>query len=361
VGIQGVEGSQAVNSSDVALSEFHHLAKLLLVHGRWSYLRLSRTICYFFYKNLALTFTVVWYTLATGFSGNELYNEVAMAGYNVVFTSLPPIVFGLMEQDVGAQASLQHPRLYGAGQSSSLLNTRVFWSWVLEGVWCSLVCFSVPWYATAATVEGLLIGQRVISTLMFTCVFLTVTLRLACCTQFWTWVHHVTYWGSVMLWFLWLFVESSSLEGFSTDGSLYQVFPQLVTMPLFWLCMGLSPAVALLPCLMLGSWKHVNEPTLAAMLRARAAEQTAQEHAEGVKKLAQLEAADEAHHKVWKELKQGFDTTAPDDPSATNVLTGRGTLKGGAKPLAHLPAVGVPPDHVNQQLPGAEHPEKVEA
>lgn len=44
VGISGVEGLQAARSADVAISQFRYLRKLLLVHGSWSYQRLSKLI-----------------------------------------------------------------------------------------------------------------------------------------------------------------------------------------------------------------------------------------------------------------------------------------------------------------------------
>jgi hypothetical protein len=42
VGISGKEGKQAVNSSDFAISQFRFLRRLLLVHGRWDYRRMSK-------------------------------------------------------------------------------------------------------------------------------------------------------------------------------------------------------------------------------------------------------------------------------------------------------------------------------
>ena len=50
VGIAGEEGRQAVMSADYAVGQFRFLSRLLLVHGRWSYRRLSETISNFFYK-----------------------------------------------------------------------------------------------------------------------------------------------------------------------------------------------------------------------------------------------------------------------------------------------------------------------
>ena len=60
VGISGVEGLQAARSADVAIAQFRYLRKLLLVHGSWSYQRISRTILYSFYKNVTLFMTQFW-------------------------------------------------------------------------------------------------------------------------------------------------------------------------------------------------------------------------------------------------------------------------------------------------------------
>lgn len=51
IGISGQEGMQAVMAADFALSRFKYLERFLLVHGHWSYDRLSRMVLYFFYKN----------------------------------------------------------------------------------------------------------------------------------------------------------------------------------------------------------------------------------------------------------------------------------------------------------------------
>uniref|UniRef100_A0A8C6UTC7 Phospholipid-transporting ATPase n=1 Tax=Neogobius melanostomus TaxID=47308 RepID=A0A8C6UTC7_9GOBI len=68
VGISGQEGMQAVLSSDFSFAQFRYLQRLLLVHGRWSYLRMSKFLCYFFYKNFSFTFMQFWYAFFCGFS-----------------------------------------------------------------------------------------------------------------------------------------------------------------------------------------------------------------------------------------------------------------------------------------------------
>jgi phospholipid-transporting ATPase len=60
VGISGMEGLQAARSADVAIGQFRYLRKLLLVHGAWSYHRISKAILYSFYKNIVLYMTQFW-------------------------------------------------------------------------------------------------------------------------------------------------------------------------------------------------------------------------------------------------------------------------------------------------------------
>ena len=87
VGISGLEGLQAARSADVAISQFRYLKKLLLVHGAWSYQRLSKLILcaydtgYFwssriftftfftdsFYKNITLYMTQFWVRFDSNF------------------------------------------------------------------------------------------------------------------------------------------------------------------------------------------------------------------------------------------------------------------------------------------------------
>lgn len=68
VGICGQEGMQAMLNSDFAFAQFHYLRRLLLVHGRWSYIRMCKFLSYFFYKNFAFTVVHFWYAFHSGFS-----------------------------------------------------------------------------------------------------------------------------------------------------------------------------------------------------------------------------------------------------------------------------------------------------
>ncbi|KAG8599189.1 hypothetical protein GDO81_002925 [Engystomops pustulosus] len=98
VGISGQEGMQAVMSSDYSFAQFRYLQRLLLVHGRWSYIRMCKFLSYFFYKNFAYTLVNFWYSFFNGYSGQTVYDTIFMALYNLLYSSLPIIVLGLQDQ-----------------------------------------------------------------------------------------------------------------------------------------------------------------------------------------------------------------------------------------------------------------------
>lgn len=91
---------QAVNNSDYAIGQFRFLVRLLLVHGSLSSYRLSRLIKYSFYKNICFAFVLFFYQFYNGFSGQALVDGISAAAYNVVFTSVPILLFAVLDRPV---------------------------------------------------------------------------------------------------------------------------------------------------------------------------------------------------------------------------------------------------------------------
>ena len=81
--------------------------RLLLVHGSLSAYRLSRLIKYSFYKNIIFGFLLFYYQFYNGFSGQALVDGISAAAYNVVFTSIPILLFAVLDRPVVRHAFLQ--------------------------------------------------------------------------------------------------------------------------------------------------------------------------------------------------------------------------------------------------------------
>ncbi|KAI7865538.1 hypothetical protein BDF14DRAFT_1883484 [Spinellus fusiger] len=145
VGISGVEGRQAVMASDYAIAQFRYLHKLLIVHGRWSYLRTAEMIMGFFFKNIVWTFVLFWYQIFCQFSGSMVFDYALVTLYNLLFTSLPIIFLGIWDQDLPAYTSLKYPELYRMGLRNDKFKRWRFWLTIFDSIFQSSVCFFFPY------------------------------------------------------------------------------------------------------------------------------------------------------------------------------------------------------------------------
>ena len=76
------------------------LWRVLLVHGRWNYIRISEMILYFFYKNMLFTLPQLYIAFYCGWSSQTIFDDWYIALYNLLFTSMPLIIRAVLEQDV---------------------------------------------------------------------------------------------------------------------------------------------------------------------------------------------------------------------------------------------------------------------
>jgi len=150
VGISGNEGMQAVRSADYAIAQFRFLKRLMLVHGRTNYRRVSVMILYSLYKQVLLVTTLFWYCVYNGFSGTTVFSSYILTGYNIAYTSLPIIFLGFLDQDVKPSTMDVHPQLYMAGQRNLSFNFTMLFIWMANGLVHCLICYFVPHFAFSA-------------------------------------------------------------------------------------------------------------------------------------------------------------------------------------------------------------------
>ncbi|KAG9133525.1 hypothetical protein Leryth_019437 [Lithospermum erythrorhizon] len=248
IGISGVEGMQAVMSSDVAIAQFRFLERLLLVHGHWCYRRITSMICYFFYKNVTFGITVFLYEAYASFSGQPAYNDWFLSLYNVFFSSLPVIALGVFDQDVSARFCLKFPLLYQEGVQNVLFSWKRIIGWMFNGLLSGIIIFFFCIRSLdpqAFKEDGKIAGLDVVGATMYTSVVWVVNCQMALAISYFTIIQHVFIWGGIALWYLFLVIYGALPASFSTTA--YQVFVEaLAPVPSFWivtLCVVLSALV----------------------------------------------------------------------------------------------------------------------
>ena len=83
IGLFGKEGYQAAFNSDYAISKFKYLSRLLYYHGRFSLMRNSYFILYFFYKSILYAMPHFWLLFYNGYSSSIIYDDAQFLIYNV--------------------------------------------------------------------------------------------------------------------------------------------------------------------------------------------------------------------------------------------------------------------------------------
>ena len=245
VGISGKEGRQAVLAADYSFGQFRFLKKLLLFHGRCNFYRNVDLINYSFYKNMMFAFNQLLFAFFCGFSGTSLYNSWLLSIVNVVFTSVPIVVYSAMERDVAQNSMLQIPELYYFdGKRKWILSSTRFWLSLFLGILHSFACFLIPYFGMQPFTKsnGKVLGLSDFGVTVFGCAVFIANLKIATMCTYWTWIHHLSIWGSILIFFPITLVLSTF--DFSQD---LKTVTDLMSHPNFYMSIVSTSIVALLP------------------------------------------------------------------------------------------------------------------
>lgn len=239
VGIYGEEGMQAIQASDYGIGEFRFLWELLLVHGRFNYLRVSEMILYFFYKNIVFTIPQFLYAFYCGFSGKSVYDDWYISLYNTIFTAAPLMSRALFEKDIMIPKRLSIeteedsmirglvPCVYGLGRDNEIFTGKNFTIWVVTGFFHSLIVFFIPLYAVQAGIidsAGHNADFWVFSITSFTCIVFLVNVRIALYSRVWTTLHIVSIVVLSIVLYLLFMVTYDYVSPTAARGSVVQIY-----------------------------------------------------------------------------------------------------------------------------------------
>lgn len=138
VGIVGKEGKQASLAADFSITQFCHLTKLLVWHGRNSYKRSAKLAQFVIHRGLIISVCQTAYSVASGLKPLALYQGWLMVGYATVYTMAP--VFSLvLDKDVDEELANLYPELYKELTEGKSLSYQTFFVWVLVSLYQGLV------------------------------------------------------------------------------------------------------------------------------------------------------------------------------------------------------------------------------
>ncbi|XP_068869348.1 phospholipid-transporting ATPase IB isoform X7 [Aphelocoma coerulescens] len=265
VGISGNEGMQATNCSDYAIAQFSYLEKLLLVHGAWSYNRVTKCILYCFYKNVVLYIIELWFAFVNGFSGQILFERWCIGLYNVIFTALPPFTLGIFERSCTQDSMLRFPQLYKITQNADGFNTRVFWGHCINALIHSIILFWFPLKVLehdAVFTNGQGVDYLFVGNIVYTYVVVTVCLKAGLETTAWTRFSHLAVWGSMLLWLVFFGVYSAIWPTFPIAPDMLGQAGMVLRCGYFWFGLFLVPTACLVKDVAWTAAKHTYHKTL---------------------------------------------------------------------------------------------------
>ena len=153
MGILGKEGSQAARSADFAISKFKHLKPLMFVHGREAIRRNSMMINLSYFKNELVIGIQYFLAFVSGFSGQIIYEPIAFAMYNTMFTQITLLYYQTMDlehekdgTDPNKLYFMKDPILYVYGQKDNYFSMIKYIACYFNAIFKSIIITLMTFY-----------------------------------------------------------------------------------------------------------------------------------------------------------------------------------------------------------------------
>ncbi|XP_029084290.1 probable phospholipid-transporting ATPase IIB isoform X2 [Monodon monoceros] len=180
IGIEGKEGRQASLAADFSVSQFKHIGRLLVVHGRSSYKRSAALSQFVMHRGLIISTMQAVFSSVFYFASVPLYQGFLMVGYATVYTMFP--VFSLvLDQDVKPEMAMLYPELYKDLTKGRSLSCKTFLVWVLISIYQG----GILMFGALVLFESEFVHVVAIS---FTALILTELLMVALTVRTWHWL-----------------------------------------------------------------------------------------------------------------------------------------------------------------------------
>eukprot|EP01101_Sappina_pedata_P011631 TRINITY_DN7848_c0_g1_i1.p1 TRINITY_DN7848_c0_g1~~TRINITY_DN7848_c0_g1_i1.p1 ORF type:complete len:1109 (-),score=362.16 TRINITY_DN7848_c0_g1_i1:43-3369(-) len=134
IGIPGNEGMHASLAADFSITQFSHLPRLVLWHGRNSYKRSAHLSQFIIHRGLIITIIQAVFSLIYFFAAIPVYNGILLVGYATIYT-MGPVFSLVLDKDVSEEMAFTFPELFTELQKGRALSLKTFFIWVLTSVY----------------------------------------------------------------------------------------------------------------------------------------------------------------------------------------------------------------------------------
>jgi hypothetical protein len=262
-------------------------------------------------------------------TGQSLYDQWALSGYNVGFTAVPILALAIFDKDVEPEIVLSKdlfPELYHDGMKNLIFNTMSFWMYTSNAIVHSLTCFFICLFTTDAfaTPEGQGLGLVGTGITCYTSVLFVVTAKICLEAHLWTLPNLAVNVGSLGMWFFFLGVygtmfKTSKIESFAPWYGLPVLAMGTWT---FWFTTFLCLTICIMREVAWKCWRHNFSQKLVHVV---------QELRQKGKKFSRRDVLRWSPHLLPK-----FDALKPYDPAGAG-----GTGGGGETEMSLAALVGI--------------------
>ncbi|MBZ3870839.1 putative phospholipid-transporting ATPase VA [Sciurus carolinensis] len=207
-----------------------------------------------------------WFQFYCGFSASAMIDQWYLIFFNLLFSSLPQLVTGVLDKDVPAHVLLLKPQLYKSGQNREEYRPRAFWLNMVDAAFQSLICFFIPYLAYYdSDVDMFTWGTPITAIALF-----TFLLHLGIETKTWTWLNWTACVFSILLFFTVALIYNASCATCYPPSNPYWTMQALLGDPVFYLICLIAPITALLPRLFFRALQGSLFPTQLQLARQSA-------------------------------------------------------------------------------------------
>ena len=269
IGVMGKEGRQAASASDIAISEFRHLQRLLLIHGRYDAYRTSWLTQFCFYKSIVLVMVQLGYMFWNGFSAISFIGDFNLMCYNAVFTLFPVLLF-LVDKDIDEVTVYLHPYVYSDTRLRTFCNIRSLFWWIVRGIWQGvMIVIVVHFSCTKDTVsyDGGPICTDEAQQIAYSILIMNVIVTTTYDAKYLTSLNFIFVWGN---WVIYVILASIASFGANTaiTRKMYSTVWRSFSNPLHWMIVLTGVGLCVVPVICIQSLFAIHLPTRTQQLRA---------------------------------------------------------------------------------------------